>query len=125
MTIIDTLIQEAAERRGRNIAQIPAIAAAAFDKFVPDGAALRACVTEIDVKPQHESCDFRPTGIVYYTLPYGLLVSVNVSGSGIAASDITVRQGLTTSKYTIDTKRDAIGIALYRNMLAMTATKAD
>lgn len=52
------------------------------------------------------------------------IVSVNVSGSAIAASDITVRQGLTTSKYTIDTTRDAISIALYRNMLAMTATKA-
>jgi hypothetical protein len=125
MTIIDTLIQEAAERRGRNIAQIPAIAAAAFDKFVPDGAALRACVTKIDVKPNLDSCDFHPTGSVYYTLPFGLLVIVSVSGSSTDATDVTIRQGLTTSKYTIDTTRDAIGIALYRNMLAMTATKAD
>jgi hypothetical protein len=124
MTIIDTLIQEAAERRARNINQIPAIAAAAFDKFIPDGAALRACVTEIDVKPNFDSCDFRPTGIVYYTLPFGLLVSVNVSGSAIAASDVSIRQGLTVSKYTIDATREALSIALYRNMLAMTATKA-
>ena len=121
MSIIDTLVSEARAVRENNIRQLPSIAARRVDKFVPDGATLRACATSIAVEPDLDACDDDTIGIVEYALPFGVSIVVRVDGQTDAGTDVRIkiqRKGW-ADDYILDggITRENIGRALYRGSL--------